>query len=97
MVEVVVDVGMDRGELLQCLHLPEAEHRPLSSSERQVAVLDPIVGPAADLLLVGIAELIHRGAVGSKTVGGDLLRRSGALQRLLHEGQRGFLARVLVM
>jgi hypothetical protein len=34
--EVVVDVGVYRGELLQRLHLPEPEHRPLSSSERQV-------------------------------------------------------------
>ena len=35
-VEVVVDAGMDRGELLQALHLPEPEHCSLSSSERQV-------------------------------------------------------------
>ena len=54
-VEVVVDVGVDRGELLHALHLSEPEHRPLSSSERQVAVLHPVVGPAADLLLLGVA------------------------------------------
>ena len=34
--EVVVDVGMYRGELLQHLHLPEPEHRTFSPSERQV-------------------------------------------------------------
>ena len=28
-----------------------------------MAVLDPVVGPAADLLLFGIAELVHRGTV----------------------------------
>ena len=35
-VKVVVDVGVYRGELLQALHLPEPEHRSLSSSERQM-------------------------------------------------------------
>jgi hypothetical protein len=35
-VEVVVDVGVDGSKLLERLHLPEPEHRPLSSSERQV-------------------------------------------------------------
>ena len=32
-VEVVLDVGMDRGELLQGLHPAEFEHCPFSSSE----------------------------------------------------------------
>ena len=91
LVEVVVDVGMDRGELLQGLHSPEPEHRALASSERQVAVLDPVVGPAADLLLLGVAQLVHCRTVGSQTVGGDLLGRTVALKRLLHEGQSGFL------
>ena len=36
-VEVIVDVGVDGGALLQALHLPEPQHRPLSSSEREVA------------------------------------------------------------
>ena len=37
---------MDRGELPQRLHLPEPKHRPLSSPERQVAVLDPVAREA---------------------------------------------------
>lgn len=69
LVKVVVEVGMDRGKLLQRLHTPEPQHRSLSSPERQVTVLDPVVGPAADLLLFAIAELVHRGTVGAQAVG----------------------------
>ena len=63
LVEVDVDVGVDRGELLQRFHLPEPEHRPLRSPEGQVAVLSPVVGPAAHLALVAIPELADRCAV----------------------------------
>ena len=44
LVEVVGDVGVDRGKFLQGLHLPEPEHRPLPSSEGQVTVLCSVVG-----------------------------------------------------
>ena len=71
LVEVVGDVGVDRGKFLQGLHLPEPEHRPLPSSERQVAVLHPVVGPAADHLLLGVAKFVHCSAVGFKSVGCD--------------------------
>ena len=71
LVKVVVEVCMDTRELLQGLHLPEPEHCPLPSSERRVAVLHPVLGPAADRLLVGIAELRHRCPVGFKSVGCD--------------------------
>ena len=70
---VFIWAGVDRCELLQRLHLSEPEHRPLSSSERQVAVLDPVVGPAADLLLLGIAELVHCRAVRAQAIGGNRL------------------------
>ena len=36
LVEVVVEGAVDGGELLEGLHLPEPQHRPLSSSERLV-------------------------------------------------------------
>ena len=52
LIEVIGDVGVDAGELLQGLHLSKSEHRPLSSSERKMAVLHPIVGMATDLLFV---------------------------------------------
>ena len=60
LVEVVGDVGVDRGKFLQGLHLPEPEHCPFSSSEGQVAVFSSVVGPAANLLLRCIAKLDHR-------------------------------------
>jgi hypothetical protein len=37
--EVVVNVGVDRREILQRLHLSEPQHGSFSSSERQVAFL----------------------------------------------------------
>lgn len=36
LVEVVVDRRVNGGELLKTSHLPEAEHRPLPSSQRQM-------------------------------------------------------------
>ena len=36
LIEMVVDLGVDRAELLQGLHPSKARHRPLSSSKRQV-------------------------------------------------------------
>jgi hypothetical protein len=47
--EMIVDGGVDRAELLQGLHPAEAGHRPLPSSKGKMAVLRPIVLPAADL------------------------------------------------
>ena len=52
LIEVVVERGVDGRELLKRLHLPEPEHRSLSSSKGQVAVLDPVISPAPDLLFV---------------------------------------------
>ena len=59
LVEVIVDLGVDRTELLQRLHSTKSEHHPLSSSQRQVTVLSPIIRPAANLAAIGIAELPH--------------------------------------
>ena len=36
LVEVIEDGGVDRGEFLQTSHLPDAKHRPFSSSKRLV-------------------------------------------------------------
>jgi hypothetical protein len=72
-VEMVVDVGVNTGELLQARHSSEPQHRSLSSSKAQMRVLDPVVGPAADLLLLRVAELGHGCLVGAQAVGGDRL------------------------
>ena len=50
--KMVVDRGMDGGELLQRSHAPEPQHRPFASSERQVRVFGPIVEPAPHLTIV---------------------------------------------
>lgn len=63
--EVVVEAGVDRGGLLQGLHLSEARYRPVSSSEREMQVLDPVVGAATYILPLGVAQFVHRGFVGS--------------------------------
>jgi hypothetical protein len=83
---------VDGCEFLQCLHLPESEHRPLSSSERQVAIFDPVVQPLPHFAAVEISQFTHRCRVGSQAVGDDHRWFSVPLQRLLHEGQsRGFV------
>ena len=56
-----------------------------------MAVLASVVGPASDLLLLPVAKLIHRSAVAAKPIGRDRFRAAVALQRLLHERQRGRL------
>jgi DNA-binding transcriptional LysR family regulator len=40
--EVVVEGGVNRGEFLECHHLPKPVRRPLPSSERQARILSPI-------------------------------------------------------
>ncbi len=52
-----------------------------------MAVLDPVVGPATDLLFVFTAEVSHGGTVGSEPVRCDRSRRSMAAKCLLHEGE----------
>ena len=91
-VEVIVHASVHRGEFLQRLHLSEPQHCTLSSSEREVAVFDPVVLPAADLAAITVAEFAHRGGVRSEPVGDDRFRLSVALECLLHEGEsRGFV------
>ena len=67
--EVVVDRGMDGGELLQCSHPPEPQHRPLASSERQVGVFRSVVEPPTHLAIVTATEVLQRGTIGSQAVG----------------------------
>ena len=52
-----------------------------------MTVLYPVVGPAADLLLFAIAKLVHRFAVGTKTIGGNCFHRAVAFQGLPDEGK----------
>ena len=60
-----------------------------------MAVFNPVIGPAAHLAFPGIAQLGHRSTVRAQAIGGDFLRRTVALQRLLHEGEGGGLVALL--
>jgi len=75
-VEMVGDGGVDGGEHLQTSHAPEAEHRPLSSSERQVCILRTVVQPAAGFLPVGDAQVFHGRSVGPQLVGHVAIART---------------------
>ena len=69
------------------LHSSEAQDRTFASSEGQVTVLLPVVGVAANLLLLLVAQIGHCCTVRFKSVGDDRNRRTVALQGLLHERQ----------
>ena len=62
-IEVVVDRGVGGGEFLEASHSSKSEHRPLSSSKGQVAVLGPIVEPPPDFLVIIIADCLHCGSI----------------------------------
>lgn len=84
-IEMIVDIGVEGSELLQCLRLSESQHRPLSSSKRQMAVLHAIVGPAADLLFAVIAKFDHRCLVRAQAIGDDRHWSTMTFQRLADE------------
>jgi len=69
--EVIVKVGVDGCEFLQGSHLSEPEHRPLPSSEGEMAVFNPIVQPLPHFLLPDIAQVTHCCWIGSESVGYD--------------------------
>lgn len=90
---MVVQRGGHRGEFLQRFHPPEPQHRPLSSSEWKMRVLDPVVHPATHLAAITVAEFAHRGGVLSESVSNDRLGPTVTLQSLLQKGQsRCFIA-----
>jgi hypothetical protein len=60
LIEMVVNLGVYRAELLQRLHAAKPLPRPFASPKRLVRILRPIVKAAADLLTIGVANLTHR-------------------------------------
>ena len=87
-IEVIVQRGVDRGELLKVAHPSEPAHRALSSSEGKMAVFGPVVEVTTDLLAVDIPDGFHRCAIGSEPVCYDGFRRAVALHRFLQKPQR---------
>ena len=59
-VEVVVGRGVDGGECLQGLYVPEFGHYPFPSSERLVRVFRPIVEPLTLKLTILDSDDFHR-------------------------------------
>ncbi len=78
---------MDEGELLETSHPPEAKHRPLSSSKRQVRVLGSIVEPAAGDLPICCADFPQGSTVRPKSISDDHLRATMLSHRFLEEFQ----------
>ena len=89
-IEVIVDVGMD-AEANFCRVFIRLK-RDIARSRRRkgrwlFSTLLLAQRPTSCFMLV--AQVLHCSAVGSQAVGGDCLGRAVALQRLLHEGERG--------
>ena len=65
---LIVDGAAYRCELLKTLHLPEAKHGALPSSEGQVAVLGSVIEPPPCNALFRLRLFLQRGALGSQAV-----------------------------
>ena len=84
---MVVKGSVGGGEFLQVRHPPKPQHRPLSSTKWQVAILGPIVEMATDLLVADVSNHFHRGTVTPEPVGNHSPRRSVPLHRFTQEPQ----------
>jgi hypothetical protein len=92
-VELVVKRGLDGGEHFHRLHVPKLYHCSHASSEREMAVLGPIVQPAAGLLAVQISKFTHRSRVRFDSIGHDGFGLAVTLQRIFQNDQsRQFIA-----
>jgi hypothetical protein len=96
LIEMVVDLGMNRAELLQRLHAAKPLHCPLSSSKRLVGILRPIVEAATDLVPIGGTDLFHRRGIRAKFVGDDLLLRPHFFMIRLRSFSAAALSRLAV-
>ena len=74
LIEMIVDLGVNRAELLQRLQAPKALHRSLSSPKWLMRVLGPIVEAATDLVPIGVADLLHRRGIRPTPIGDDAAR-----------------------
>lgn len=91
LVEVVRNGGMEGCERLKTSHMPEPEHRPLSSSEWQVRILRPIIWLAAVLRTRVRSELLQSGALRAKLFGDENLCAAMFAHCILKGLQRSLL------
>ena len=92
LIEMVMDLGVYRAELLQRLLTSKPLHRPLLSSKRLARILRLIVETATNLVPICGADLIHRRGIRAKSVGDDLPRWAVFLHDPLQKLQRRRLA-----
>lgn len=57
--KMVVDRGMHACKILHRSHAPEPQHGALSSSERRVRVLGPVVEPTPHLAIIAATEVLE--------------------------------------
>ncbi len=87
LVEVVVDGGVNSGELLQASHPTETLHRAVSLSERQVRILIPVVEPPSRPLFFKRAHFSKCNLVGSEAICDDLFGTAMPLHQFSEEFQ----------
>jgi glycine/D-amino acid oxidase-like deaminating enzyme len=68
-IKVIVDGGMDGGELLLTSHSAESEHRPLTPAKRQVTVLSPVGEPPPDILTIFVSDDFHGSTIRLQAIG----------------------------
>ncbi len=88
LLKMIVDLGVDGRELLDGLHPSKSDHCALSSSEREVGILELAVQLAPGLLVIAGANRFEGGAIGTQPVGGDGAGPAVAFNSLLDEFQR---------
>ena len=59
LVEVIVDRGVNRRELLQALHSSKAQHCMFSSPKGKVGIFCTIVPPSTRVLATGVSHDLH--------------------------------------
>ena len=88
LIEMVVNLSMNRAEFLERPGASEPLHGSLSSSKRLMRVFRPIVEATTNLVAIGIADLLHCRGIGAKPVGDDAPRLAIFLHDPLQKPQR---------
>src|ERR1017187_4972202 len=69
LIEMVVNLCVNRTEFLQGLHAAKPLHSPLSSSKWLMRILRPIVEPSTNLLSIADADLFHCRGIAAEPIG----------------------------
>jgi len=81
-IEGIVDCGVGGNEPLRLALRFEALHFSLASSDREMAVFDPVVITQSPRLVPALAlQHLERGPVRSQSIGDDRIRRQVSVRR----------------